>query len=745
MSKIKYNQERYTTVIEDVDKAQEKVIEAMNLWGEEFDNLYYSIIESGFLESLYKDAESQYYNLANAGYVVTDTISGVAMGALIGSAIVPGAGTVVGAIIGGLAGLAQGIFLDTTKNPNEVNWHYESKEALEALLTACIYGEDDGYINTLNLKTKFDSVAVSLLEIQSKIDEFNAIYADLSSSAQRMGLKTKLADDGVTMLGIETSVTIDGKKMDMTMSDAMNAFYTYAGTVVSAEIQAEYMADTYGADINYMDLVNNANGFMVKTIESGLYSHEFVDAILPYYENNPDLAKQVVSGGLGVTTDKFDSVLKNTMDAASIAGLGLGLLGATFIGNVGSALNNNGTTSTGGNNQGGGSSSYPSNDSSNSNNQNTTPQETTKGTSGYVKDEEDDELLEEKEDLIEDDELLEDDEDLIEDDELLEDNEDLVEELNDIEIIDIKEIDNSTLSIMEEFEMPEIDYDELARIEYEARGEDVIAEERILAITNANALFDNTDKTALIMNLKSFGYDDSEIEVIITNRDYTITAFVEGAQRQTLANIANQLAAKDGVADFDTMYDDGQTLADLQNGNSNQLVSLMSSDPTVSNAQTKMLESQKTYKEAYEKMKEAYEEAEEMKKQLADLKAEIVSSSGEDPKKWTKSQATRYNAAIEEYNKKVEEVQASIQTTKEAKTSYQESVEEYDITKAAFFKQALEEQKKQEEEATMINAMPTNVEIAAVTETPQEYGEGREVTAEDLSGLVVGTDGITFE
>lgn len=721
MSKIKYNHEKYTTMSEHIDTAETKVIEAMDAWGENFDNLYYAFIQSGFLESLYKDAESQYYNLVNVGYVVTDTISGVATGAVIGS-VVPGIGTAIGAVIGGLIGLVGGIFLDTTKNPNEVNWHYESKQAFEALLTACIYGEDDAYINLLNLKSKLDSVTISLIEVQNKIDEFNTIYADLKESAEKMGLKTKLADDGVTMLGIETTITIDGKEINMTMSDAMNAFYTYAGSVVSAEIQAQYMEDTYGAEINYMDLVNNANGFMVNTIESGLYSHEFVDAILPCYEIDGDLAKQVVSGGLGTTTDTFDSILNKTIGAAGVASLGLGLIGATFIGDVGSALNppSNDPSDTpnggGGNNGGGGGYNPGYNPNGGGGNGGTTP---TDKDDEDVKDKDDDK-----------------------------DKDDEKKEENDIKIIDIKEFDESTIKAIEEFEMPEVDYDELARIEYESKGEEAIAEDRILAITNANALFDNTDKTPLIMNLKKFGYDDSEIDVIITNRDYTITAFVEGAQRQTLTGIANKLAAQDGVADFDTMYDDGQKLADLENGNSSKLVSIMSSDPKVSSAQEKMIESQKTYKEAYQKMQESYKDIEESKKELEAIKNEIVKNSGEDSKKWTKEEATKYNKAIEEYNKKVEEVQAQIDETNKAKLSYEESVEEYDVAKAAFFKQTIEEQQKQAEQVKQNETINDSVIEEPVPTTPQptpEYGEGRPVTEEDLNGLVVGADGIKFE
>ena len=105
-------------------------------------NLYNNFITNGFLEDLYKDAESQYYRLANAGYllsyVVQDAGLGMTIGGLIG-AIIPipvvddVIGAVAGALIGAIVGLIRGI-THCVKNPTSVKWRYDAKNVFEELL-----------------------------------------------------------------------------------------------------------------------------------------------------------------------------------------------------------------------------------------------------------------------------------------------------------------------------------------------------------------------------------------------------------------------------------------------------------------------------------------------------------------------------------------------------------------------------------------------------------------------------------
>ena len=62
----------------------------------------------------------------------------------------------------------------------------------------------------------------------------------------------------------ETEIVVDGQKIKTTTTEAMNAFYTYQNTVMASRIEAQYLADTYGIEIDYTQLVKNANGTVSK-------------------------------------------------------------------------------------------------------------------------------------------------------------------------------------------------------------------------------------------------------------------------------------------------------------------------------------------------------------------------------------------------------------------------------------------------------------------------------------------------
>ena len=89
-----------------------------------------------------------------------------------------------------------------------------------------------------------------------KINEFNHKYASLEDSMEKFDLTGTMTDDGV-LLSVDTEVTIDGKVVSTSVSEALNAFYTYASTVMSSRIEADYIASKYGIDIDYESLVKN--------------------------------------------------------------------------------------------------------------------------------------------------------------------------------------------------------------------------------------------------------------------------------------------------------------------------------------------------------------------------------------------------------------------------------------------------------------------------------------------------------
>lgn len=339
MSNVKVNDENLEVIDEHFKKALVLLEEAENIWGENFDNLYYNFIESGFLEDLYKDAESQYYHLANAASCVASIAGGIATGATIGAIAgseVPVAGNIIGGVIGGIIGAVFGI-THCLKNPNSVKWCYNSKKVFEQLLYDCKYGVDDNYSSMMNVDTKVVNVIASIAEIKSVINEYNHVYANLETAANAYDLNTTMAQDNITILSVDTEVTIGGQTVQTSVSEAMNAFYTYSTSVMSAEIEADYMKRTYGSEIDYNALVSKANGFAASSLQSGLYSHEFVDVLLPQYSPSYDSALTSAANSVGIDKDKMKSVLSSTSAAGDVAAAA-GLVGASFIGSVASGV-----------------------------------------------------------------------------------------------------------------------------------------------------------------------------------------------------------------------------------------------------------------------------------------------------------------------------------------------------------------------------------------------------------------------
>ena len=338
MTKVKTSVSGMEVVDSHIEKAIVAATEAKQIWNENFDNLYHNFKESGFLDELYKDAESQYYHFANLGFLVSYTAtgfgSGAGLGAIAGS-VIPGLGNIAIGTIGGIVGAVIGFFTGIhhcVKNPTSIKWSYVSQQVFVDLLYLCAQGGDDNSIYLHDTLGKIESVRASMIEIQTKINEFQQLYANLQNTAESFGLKTTLAKDGVTMLSVDTEVTINNEKISLSVSEAMNAFFTYESTTMASEIEADYMKRTYGTSFNYADIVKNANGFMTRTITSGLYSHEFVNTLLPAYAIPSDVANTVALG-MGVKVTNFDSILNSASELGNL-GTAAGLVGAGFLGNA---------------------------------------------------------------------------------------------------------------------------------------------------------------------------------------------------------------------------------------------------------------------------------------------------------------------------------------------------------------------------------------------------------------------------
>lgn len=333
------------------------------------------------------------------------------------------------------------------------------------------------------------------------------------------------------------------------------------------------------------------------------------------------------------------------------------------------------------------------------------------------------------------------------------------------------------------------DYDDLARQKYEAQGDAKISEHRAGIIEEANRLFESEDKTELINRLKAYGYSDNDIQTIINDRDLTITALVSGDQREELAKIANELADKDKVQGFDTVYDNEQSSSSLTDGTTVKLLANMSNDEGVKKAYEELSKAETEYSEANtaavsaialvksaeekiasvtqginEKVKlepsqwdevtlkaynadveklhaqsvKLYGDADSWnKEQKAEYEEKVEELKGKYAEKtstaigeatWTKEQAQEYNKAVEEYNKAVKSAKEAMTKLSDAKTNYNNAKTSLDTAKEDFYKKILEEQKKE-----VIN--PATVEV--VDPAAQQTNSGTPV----IGGIEISESG----
>ena len=660
MSKVKIKSGQYDELKSHTKSAYTSFEEAEKLWGDMFEDLYYAFITSGYLNDLYEDAKSSYYTLKKSVSAISNVASGAALGCVIGSYI-PVVGNIAGAIIGAVIGFFFGVYEFCSTDPT---WITTSKEVFENLLTNCVNGNNDAYIGIINIGTKIYNMQLSLEEIRTKINEFNHKYADFSESMNDLGLSGTMTDDGV-LLSVDTEIVVNGQTVKTSVSEALNAFYTYQNTVMASRIEAQYLADNYGIEIDYDALVQNANGFIVNSLNSGLYSHEFIQGLLPNYNPNVSDATAAAAGSLGITTGEFESVLSS----AGIAGIGAGLLGAGFIGQI---RTEEPEEPTRGNEPtpapGGGGSTAPVTTtpvtttpvvvpSGGGGTTTTTPAETTPTTPS----------------------------------ESTPTTETKPEETTPTNDIDIEEISDEKIPETVDDKVTK-DYDDLARREYEGLGKEEIEARREEIIDEVNDAFRSGDFSDIRDKLKDYGYTNREIEQLCQSRDKLTLALIEGDQRAYMAERAIELAEADGVEDYDSAYDEPADYSDLSNGNANALIANMSEDKEVSAAFEKMTETETDYSETIVEATVAVEAVALSKQALDGLQEKFTKEFGtSDTSKWSEEAAKEYNDAVKEHNEKVEDAKKKLDAKDKAKEEYEEAKEEYEDAKVDFEKRIKEE------------------------------------------------------
>lgn len=661
MAKAKINEAELEVLNGHLVKAVGHLEESATIWGDNFENLYNNFITNGFLNDLYEDAKSQYYNLANAGYflsyVIQDAGAGMAIGGLIG-VIIPipviddVIGAVAGALIGAIIGLIRGI-THCVKNPSDVKWRYDAKNVLEELLLRCVEGNDDNYIAIYNSHIKQKNMELALLKIRNKVNEYQQLYANLTEAAQGVGVDLNLASDGTTVLGIKSEVVIDGKTIELDASEAMAAFYTYTNTTMNGLVAAELISQEYGIEVDYLDVVKNSNAFMASTIQSDLYTHEFITGVLPSYNHSNDEVMSVASGKLGIDAGDVASVVG---DVSGVTNLSIfpAITGAMLLGNVGAAIADKSKTETPP--SGGTSTQTPS--SGGTSTQTPTQNPSSGGTVVIPPVTEKVEEVEKVEEEIEE------------------------EITNDIEIEKVVEHELPE-SVEAEVEK---DYDQLARDAYEfGEGAEAIGEFRANLSLEVQDMYFNGDLSGLREKLEGYGYSSPEVEAILNDPSMTINAVLEGETRIILAEKAAELAAADGVENFESSYNDVD-FANLQK-NPVELLQTASLDENVCELKDNMDAALEEYETAVEDTNAALENVNESKASMDAIKEKYETEYGKDTTKWTEEAVNEYNDSIKAYNESVENANTKMEELSEFKEKYNEANESFVKSKNDYYKE----------------------------------------------------------
>lgn len=255
----------------------------------------------------------------------------------------------------------------------------------------------------------------------------------------------------------------------------------------------------------------------------------------------------------------------------------------------------------------------------------------------------------------------------------------------------LEEVDNiskeiETITGDEDFKNVEIDttddYDAMARDKYETMDQEELAERRGNITAEAEELFANEDKTALRNKLKEYGYDERDIDKIVQSEDATISAMMEGDQRMTMSEYAKEFAEKDGVKDFDSKYDDEQDYRNYNEDSSSHIIANRNNDPAVQEKREDYIKSKEEYEKAADDVNTSVNNVNDSKDEIEKFKDEH----GSDVSKWTKEDVKDYKDKVETYNDNVKDMNDKKEVLDEKEKIYKEDKAEYDKAKDNFDK-----------------------------------------------------------
>lgn len=692
MAYVKINNTELANMATHIQKAFDALDEVEDIWGNKFAELYADFIDSGFLDSLYEDAESTFYQCLRAA-----TAIGAASSVFL---LIP-----VGGWVAWLVSLLFGVVAYALQG--DPQWLTVSKEAFTQLLRSCKDYQDDNYIRISNLATKFYHMQLSIEKIRNKVDVFQSTANQIGATAEQMGLSTRTggSDDGI-LLGIETEIVVDGQTITVDASEAMSAFYTYAYTVTSTMIAADYLERTYGYEIDYLGLVANANAFMADTLTSDMYTPEMIQLLLPQFTKDEAGSYAAASAATGLDQSELEAALGDV--AAIGAGpLFAGLIGAGFMGTLkttpdtgtppASSPTGGGTQPTGGGTQPTGGGVTPTGGG-------VTP---TSGTTPVA-----------PTDPV---------------------------GTNEVEIDPIVETDvpidseiEVELGVLDE--EGNVDYDQLAMEEYQfGTGAEEIEKYRLGIMEQVEALYASGDFSSLSAQLKEFGYGTAEIATIIASKSMTMTAILDGNTRNILAQKAVEMAKADGVENYASKYTNNPSTSELADDKKPLRTLHVNSDNKELCEMEDALDGlEEEYRTKVDDANKLLDEAETAKKVVDEIKAKYEKEYGTDTSKWTEEAAKEYDEAIGKYNTSAEAANKAIEEANTAKDSYQKSRTEFEKACEDYY---LSKVISDEESGQTQDGAPTDTNVGDTTGGMNNVEDPMAGTPTDQGGFTLNPDG----
>ena len=233
-----------------------------------------------------------------------------------------------------------------------------------------------------------------------------------------------------------------------------------------------------------------------------------------------------------------------------------------------------------------------------------------------------------------------------------------------------------------------INYDELAKYKYEKLDPKEIEQENERVMNEIESLYDN--KEELSNRLKSFGYNNLDINTMLVDNDLARKAILDGTRRFKLAELAKGLAEEDGIKDYKSSYIRDVTLADLNNGNAESLCVNLSLDADFNKLREEYFTLERDFVNSANKANDDLAILNEAKGKFN----KFITEHGDDTGSWTNEEYKEYedlnkvsidaNRLFEQSNGRFNEIQATFMDIKnkydsEKKSKIKEKINPLDL------------------------------------------------------------------